>query len=83
MLIVASDGFIIQLLLTWQWLCREGNNLNSPEKGDQRDNRVLKKKGQEDQSWAVVKGSEKRCEKTAKEKNYLKQKAGFHTYSRG
>lgn len=50
MLIVASDGFIIQLLLTWQWLCREGNNLNSPEKGDQRDNRVLKKKGQEDQS---------------------------------
>lgn len=69
MLIVASDGFFIQLVLTWQQLWREGNNLNSPEKEDQRDNRVLKKKSQEDQSWAVVKRSEKGCEETAKEKN--------------
>lgn len=44
---------------------------------------MLKKKGQEDQRSAVVKGNEKGCEETAKEINYLKQKPGFHTHSRG
>lgn len=66
----------------WQWLWREGKNFNSLEKEDQRHNRVLKKKGQEHQRWAVVKGSEKGCEETVKEKKLL-ETAGFHTHSHG